>query len=177
MGPMSLRIRPGGPATSPHTWFVGPTPAVSCRLRNRSRGGASDRGRRQSRLPVHGRRAHWSIHGRDALGALARYGRDAPSRAPARLGSPAILRLRTNGAIAQLEERLNGIQKVRGSNPRSSTSPLTAKRPSDDLRGSSASGERWARQAFGTGDPSRSAAPLRDSPDAGGSTRSATVGT
>src|SRR5450759_1146055 len=35
--------------------------------------------------------------------------RDAPSRAPARLGSPAILRLRTNGAIAQLEERLNGM--------------------------------------------------------------------
>src|SRR5450759_5136055 len=124
IGPMSLRIRPCGSATSPHTWFVGPTPAVSCRLRNRSRGGASDRGRRQSRLPVHGRRADWSIHGRDALGALARYGRDAPSRAPARLGSPAILRLRTNGAIAQLEERLNGIQKVRGSNPRSSTSPL-----------------------------------------------------
>jgi hypothetical protein len=49
MGPMSERIRPGGPATSPHTRFVGPTPAVSCRLRNRSRGGVSDRGRRGSR--------------------------------------------------------------------------------------------------------------------------------
>lgn len=29
------------------------------------------------------------------------------------------------GAIAQLGERLNGIQKVRGSNPRSSTKLLT----------------------------------------------------
>ena len=33
------------------------------------------------------------------------------------------LPLRVRGAIAQLEERLNGIQKVRGSNPRSSTNP------------------------------------------------------
>jgi len=34
---MSQRIRPGGSATSPHTQFLGPTPAVSCRLSNRSR--------------------------------------------------------------------------------------------------------------------------------------------
>src|SRR5450759_1384929 len=66
MGPMSLRIRPGGPATSPHMCFVGPMPAVSCRLRNRSRGGASGRGRRQSRPPVPGRRADWALHGRRA---------------------------------------------------------------------------------------------------------------
>ena len=32
----------------------------------------------------------------------------------------------SDGAIAQLEERLNGIQKVRGSNPRSSTTPHRA---------------------------------------------------
>ncbi len=97
---------------------------------------------------------------------------------PARSGTPAILRLRTNGAIAQLEERLNGIQKVRGSNPRSSTSPLTAKRPSDELRGSSMSGERRAARDSVAGDwrdASRYAVPFRDSPDVGRPTGSGTV--
>ena len=49
-GPTSQRIHPGGPARSPETWFAGstpgitrPTPGVGCRLRNRSRGGVSDR--------------------------------------------------------------------------------------------------------------------------------------
>ena len=42
--------------------------------------------------------------------------------------SRAILPVR-HGAIAQLGERLNGIQKVRGSNPRSSTNALTAPTP------------------------------------------------
>ena len=41
-------------------------------------------------------------------------------------GCLAILRA-PDGAIAQLEERLNGIQKVRGSNPLSSTNTLSMK--------------------------------------------------
>ena len=39
------------------------------------------------------------------------------------------------GAIAQLGERLNGIQKVRGSNPLSSTNTLTPRRPTRPLAG------------------------------------------
>jgi len=45
-GPMGQRIRPGGAAGGPHTWFAGPTPAVGCRLRNASRDDVWDRGRR-----------------------------------------------------------------------------------------------------------------------------------
>jgi hypothetical protein len=102
MGPMGLRIRPGGPATSPHTWFVGPTPAVSCRPRTGELAEYRNRGRRQSRLPIHGRRADWSIHGRrahwsirarGALGALARYARGA-------LGALAGARATSDGSAA-----------------------------------------------------------------------------
>jgi hypothetical protein len=46
--------------------------------------------------------------------------RVGPPTRVSRAGPPAILPVR-RGAIAQLGERLNGIQKVRGSNPRSST--------------------------------------------------------
>ena len=59
------------------------------------------------------------------------------------------------GAIAQLEERLNGIQKVRGSNPLSSTTRLNTGRPlpktegSFVMRPSSGQGAPGARLALG----------------------------
>ena len=50
------------------------------------------------------------------------------------LGTSQRLRSSTNrGAIAQLEERLNGIQKVRGSNPLSSTTLPVAPTTYDPL--------------------------------------------
>src|SRR5437016_11517526 len=52
----------------------------------------------------------------------------AAPRGPKRKGPLLYSRLR-RGAIAQLGERLNGIQKVRGSNPLSSTTSLNAEQP------------------------------------------------
>ena len=81
-GPVRQRIRPGGLARSPDTWFVGPTPAVCCRLNNTFRRGCPDRGRRRSGLPAHGRRVDSPI--------ADPAGREIPPVAcptPARLGA------------------------------------------------------------------------------------------
>ena len=55
--------------------------------------------------------------------------RGAPSRRVSRNSVPLLYHSRARGAIAQLGERLHGMQEVQGSNPCSSTnSPLTRKR-------------------------------------------------
>ena len=139
MGLPAGQTLPAGLVGSPWACFAYPIPAVCCTTARPST--SSNRGPTRHWWTWSERRSvHvWSLPPATASAApppplpprhrLCRpataFGPTLPP-APARRRSPAILRLRTNGAIAQLEERLNGIQKVRGSNPRSSTSPLTS---------------------------------------------------